>query len=150
MASSWTPDPPAAAKPRPCMPCYQSINNPNINIITIEDPIEYQITGHQPDPGQSENRADLRPGAAAPSCARIPDVILVGESPGSGDGGHCGPVRPDRPPGVLHPPHQRFGQRDHPPGGHGGGAVFDLFFGFGGGQRSGWCGCLCDNCKIAL
>ena len=41
-----------------------SIKSGRTNIITIEDPIEYQIPGHQPDAGQREGQADVRQRAA--------------------------------------------------------------------------------------
>ena len=36
------------------------LNTPEKNIITIEDPVEYQLDGHHPDPGQPAGRPDLR------------------------------------------------------------------------------------------
>ena len=39
-------------------------------IITIEDPVEYQLAGHQPDPGFDEDRPDLRAGPARDPASR--------------------------------------------------------------------------------
>ena len=33
------------------------LNSPEKNIITVEDPVEYRLTGHQPGAGQHEGRA---------------------------------------------------------------------------------------------
>ena len=40
------------------------INDADRKIITIEDPVEYQLQGRQPDPGFGEGRADVRARAA--------------------------------------------------------------------------------------
>ncbi len=42
------------------------LNTPEKNIITIEDPVEYQIGGHHPGSGQQQGRAHASP----PACAR--------------------------------------------------------------------------------
>jgi hypothetical protein len=89
--------------------------------------------GDQPDPGQPQNRPDLCPGAAlhrAPGPGRDPGR----RNPGPRNRRHRRPVRPDRAPGLLHPAHQRFGQRHHPPGGYRGGAVSDFLLGARGGR----------------
>ncbi len=76
-------------------------------IITVEDPVEYQQDGHQPDPGAREDRPDVR----ATRCGRIlrhdPDVILDRRNPRPGDGRDGDPGVADRPPGVQHAAHQR-------------------------------------------
>ena len=54
------------------------INNPEINIITVEDPVEYRLTGI--NQVQINSKADLTFGAALRSILRSdPDVIMVGE-----------------------------------------------------------------------
>ena len=40
------------------------VNKPEVNIITVEDPVEYRLPGHQPGAGQPQGRPDLRRGAA--------------------------------------------------------------------------------------
>ena len=45
------------------------INDIERKIITIEDPVEYQLARHQPDPGHHQGGPDLRHAACAPSCA---------------------------------------------------------------------------------
>ncbi len=54
------------------------INRPEINIITVEDPVEYRLTGI--NQVQINNRAGLTFGAALRTILRSdPDVIMVGE-----------------------------------------------------------------------
>ncbi len=75
-----------------------SINQPAVNIITIEDPIEYQIDGI----GQIQvnPKIDLTFAQGLRSIVRQdPDVILVGRNPRPGDGGDRDPVV--RSPGHL-------------------------------------------------
>ena len=59
--------------------CLAKINSPDLNILTIEDPVEYQLDGISQVAVNDEDRADLRHRAAHRSCATIPDVIMVGE-----------------------------------------------------------------------
>ena len=55
------------------------INRPEINIITVEDPVEYRLAGHQPGADQRP-RPDMTFAAALRSILRSdPDVIMVGE-----------------------------------------------------------------------
>jgi type IV pilus assembly protein PilB len=39
--------------------CLNIINKPDRKIITVEDPVEYQLNGHQPGAGQCRHRHDL-------------------------------------------------------------------------------------------
>jgi hypothetical protein len=78
--------------------------------------------GREPDSGQRKGRPDLRPRPALDPAAR-PGRDPGGRNPRPRD-------RPDRraglahrPPGFLHPPHQRRARRGHPSGGHGGRAL---------------------------
>ena len=41
-----------------------SSTQPDVKIITVEDPVEYQMRGHQPDPGQAADRPHVRQRAA--------------------------------------------------------------------------------------
>ena len=101
---------------------------PSSNIITIEDPIEYQLARHQPDAGEPQDRAHVRQRPAL--------------DPAPGPGRHHGrrdPRRRDRrdrhpggahrAPGVLHAAHQRRARRRHAPGRHGHRAVPGLVLG---------------------
>ena len=40
------------------------LNQPDVNVITVEDPVEYRLAGHQPGADQRQGRPDLRLGAA--------------------------------------------------------------------------------------
>ena len=55
-----------------------TINQPNINILTAEDPVEYELRADPPGKRQREDRLHLSPSALAPS-RQDPDVVMVGE-----------------------------------------------------------------------
>jgi type IV pilus assembly protein PilB len=58
--------------------CLNQINRPEINIITVEDPVEYRLSGV--NQVQINNRAGLTFAAALRSILRSdPDVVMVGE-----------------------------------------------------------------------
>ena len=102
-ASSWSPARPAPARPPRSTRRSTSSTRPSKNIITVEDPVEYQIDGHQPGPGQPARPGSPSPPACARSCARIPTSSWSARSatarrPRS-------PIRggADRPPGALAP-----------------------------------------------
>ena len=63
---------PARASRRRSTRALNAINAPEKNIITIEDPVEYQLAGRQPDPGQPEGGARPSPAACARCCAPTP------------------------------------------------------------------------------
>ena len=54
------------------------INRPEINIITVEDPVEYRLDRDQPGSDQPEGRPHLR-SALRTILRSDPDVIMVGE-----------------------------------------------------------------------
>ena len=93
----------------------KEINDGAKNIITIEDPVEYQLAGVKQI--GVNRRAGLTFASGLRSVLRAdPDVIMVGEIRDAetariGDRG-----RAHRPPGPDHPPHQRRPRRDHPAG----------------------------------
>ena len=58
--SSWSRGRPAAARRPRSTPRSRDINTPGHNIMTIEDPVEIQLAGHQPDRGEPEDRPHLR------------------------------------------------------------------------------------------
>ena len=76
-----------------------------INIMTLEDPVEYPMTPDPPDVGERGRQARLRQRRAEPHAAG------PGHHPGRRDP-RCGhrrddlPGRDDRPPGLLHPAHE--------------------------------------------
>jgi type IV pilus assembly protein PilB len=58
--------------------CLNQINRPEINIITVEDPVEYRMSGA--NQVQINNRAGMTFAAALRSILRSdPDVVMVGE-----------------------------------------------------------------------
>ena len=82
-------------------------------IITIEDPVEYQLQGHHPDPGEREEGADVRARPALDPAPR-PRQDHGGGDPRRGDGRHRDPVRAHRPPGVHDRPRQQRHRRAGP------------------------------------
>ena len=101
------------------------LNSPQYNIVTVEDPVEFQLPGSQPGAGQKGNRIDIRQRAAlhfAPGPGHHHDR----RNPRHGNGGNRGRVRPDRPPGVEHHALQRRAGGDCAAGRHGDRAVPDF------------------------
>ena len=49
----------------------QELNSPKYNIVTVEDPIEYELVGHQPGRGPRRYRSRFRFARCAPFCVRI-------------------------------------------------------------------------------
>ena len=47
-----------------------AVSKPEINVITVEDPVEYRLAGHQPGAGQPEGRPDVRRRAALDPAVR--------------------------------------------------------------------------------
>jgi type IV pilus assembly protein PilB len=84
------------------------LNTVEKNIITVEDPVEYRLAGI--NQVQINPKAGLTFASGLRSILRCdPDIIMVG-------GAH-------RPPGALHPAHQRRPRGPHPAHGDGGGAL---------------------------
>ena len=52
--------------------CLAKINSPDLNILTIEDPVEYQLEGISQVAGQRRRSISPSPTACAPSCATTP------------------------------------------------------------------------------
>ena len=102
--------------------CLSEINSPDLNILTVEDPVEYQLEGI--------SQTQVNP--------KIDLTFAVGPAlvPAPGPGRHHGRRDPrprdrrdrdpgvaHRPPGVLDRPHQRRRRRHHASGRHGDRAV---------------------------
>ena len=87
-------------------------------IITIEDPVEYQLQGHHADSDQREEGADLRARAALDPAPR-PGQDHGRRDPRPGDGADRHPVGADRPPGVHDGPRQQRLRRARPLPEHG-------------------------------
>ena len=103
----------------------KKINKPDINIITLEDPVEYRMEKIRQIQTQSQSRDDLcqRPEIHH---ASGPGRDHGGRDPGSGNRIHRCPGGPDRPPGAEHRSHQRRSRGHHP-----------FFWTWGGGAVSG-------------
>jgi general secretion pathway protein E len=83
-----------------------TINSPQINIITVEDPIEYQTSSN---PSESQNRPHLCQRTAV-YCAPGPGCYSRRGSPRFGNSTNQHSVCPDGTFGLFHPSHQRFRQ----------------------------------------
>ncbi len=55
------------------------ISTPEVNIITVEDPVEYRLAGRQPDPGQPQGRRARSPRCLPAILRSDPDIVLIGE-----------------------------------------------------------------------
>ena len=105
-ASCWSPARPAAARRRRSTPRCCASTRRTRKILTVEDPIEYQLDG--------VNQIQVKPqiGLTFANGLRSilrqdPDVIMVGEIRDLRDGGDRRPGGADRPPGAVDPAHQR-------------------------------------------
>ena len=105
-----------------------ALNKPDTNIMTAEDPVEFNLPGHQPGPDPGQDRPQLRRRAALVP-APGPEHHPGGRDPRLRDGRDRGEGLPHRPPRALHPAHERralhgLAPREHGhravPGGHGG------------------------------
>jgi hypothetical protein len=94
------------------------INTPETNIMTAEDPVEFNLAGRQPGPGPREHRPQLRRGAALlPSSGS--EHHPRRRNPRLRNRGDRGQGRAHRPPGALHAAHQRRAQHHQPVDEHG-------------------------------
>ena len=92
--------------------CLAKINAPDLNILTIEDPVEYQLDGISQT--AVNEKIELTFAAGLRSFLRHdPDVIMVGEIRDRDTVGDRDPGVADRPPGAVDDPHQRRRRRDH-------------------------------------
>ena len=103
-----------------------ALNKPDTNIMTAEDPVEFNLPGI--NQVQIQENIGLNFAAALRSFLRQdPNIILVGRDPRLRDGRDRGQGGPHRPPRALDPAHQRralhrlaHGEHGHRavPGGH--------------------------------
>ena len=121
-ASCWSPARPARARRRRCTPRCRKLNKPDVKIITVEDPVEYQIEGI--------NQIQVKPQIGLDFAQRA----ALDRAPGSGhhhdrrnarpgNRAHRDPVGADRPPGAVDAAHQRRRRRHHPHARHGRGGL---------------------------
>ena len=90
----------------------QTLNTPEKNIITVEDPVEYEMEGLTQL--QVSAKDGLTFAAGLRSMVRAdPDVIMVGEIRDARDRADRGGVGADRPPRALDAAHQRRALGDH-------------------------------------
>ena len=102
------------------------LNTPDVKIITVEDPIEYQIEGINQIQAKPTDRSRLLARAAldrASGSGHHHDR----RNARSGNRAHRDPVRADRTPGVVDAAHEQRGRRHHAHARHGrGGLPADL------------------------
>jgi type II secretory ATPase GspE/PulE/Tfp pilus assembly ATPase PilB-like protein len=78
-ASFSSPGPTGSGKSTSLNAFLRKINSTDLRIITIEDPIEYEAPGRQPDAGAAGDRARPSPTRLRHVLRQDPDVIMVGE-----------------------------------------------------------------------
>ncbi len=83
-----------------------ALNKPDTNIMTAEDPVEFNLPGDQPGPDPRQHRPQLRRRPALVPAAG-PEHHPGRRDPRLRDGGDRGQGGPHRPPRALHPAHQR-------------------------------------------
>ena len=59
--------------------CLNILNQPGVNIATVEDPAEINLPGRQPGQRQRQGRPDLRGRRCKSFLRQDPDIIMVGE-----------------------------------------------------------------------
>ena len=96
----------------------QSIYTPEKKIVTIEDPVEYELPGRGADSGAAKPEFLLRQRPALHPAAG-PRRGDGGRDPRLGDGGDRHPGGPDGPPGLQHAAHQRLDRGGDATAGHG-------------------------------
>jgi energy-coupling factor transporter ATP-binding protein EcfA2 len=84
------------------------LNATTTNILTVEDPIEYELVRRRPDASQSAHRHDVRQSAACDSAAG-PGRHHDRRNPRSGNRADRGAGIADRPSGIGNVAYQRFG-----------------------------------------
>ena len=94
------------------------IRNEEDKIITIEDPVEYQLHGITQIPVNEKKGLTFARGLRS-ILRHDPDKIMVGEIRDDRDGADRDSVRADRPPGVHHRPRQQRDRRHRPFSEHG-------------------------------
>ena len=98
------------------------LNTPDVKIITVEDPVEYQIEGINQI--QAKPQIGLDFSHALRSIVRQdPDIIMIGEMRDLETGEDRDPVRADRPLGVVDAAHEQRGRRHHAHARHGRGGL---------------------------
>ena len=95
----------------------KTLATPQVNVCTVEEPIEMVEPAFNQMQVPAQHRAGLRQRHPHPD-APGPGHHHGRRDPRPGDRGDGGPGVAHRPPGPVHPAHQRCPVRDHPPAGH--------------------------------
>ena len=98
------------------------INTSETNIMTAEDPVEFNLVGRQPGAGAREHRPELRR-RAAQLPAPGPEHHPRRRNPRLRNGRNRGQGGAHRPPGAVDAAHQRRAEHGEPPDEHGHRAV---------------------------
>ncbi len=93
--------------------CLNLLNEPDTNICTVEDPVEYKFKGMNQVQVKTQVGPDVRQRLAGVSAAR-PGRDHGRRGPRPGNGPDLPACRPDRPLRALHDPHQRLAFRRQP------------------------------------
>ncbi len=99
-----------AARPPPCTPSSARSKSSEYKMITIEDPVEYQLRGVTQIPVNEKKGLTFAEGPALDPPPR-PGQDHGRRDPRRGDGQHRHPVGPHRPPRVHHGSRQQRGGR---------------------------------------
>ena len=94
------------------------LNTPETNIMTAEDPVEFNLAGRQPGPDEGGHRPQLRRSAEVVPAAGS-EYRPRGRDSRLRDRGDRGQGRTDGPFGVVHAAHQRRPVHGEPPHEHG-------------------------------
>ena len=129
--------------------CINRINQPNLNILTAEDPGRVRDRRHPPGARAAEDRAHVR--------ERAPRLPPPGprrrhgrRDPRQGDGRHRDQRVAHRPPRALDHPHERRGRRRHAHGRHGSRAVPPPIVSVIGILAQRLVRVLCPHCKVPV
>ena len=118
----WSPARPAAARPTPSTRRSRKINTPETNIMTAEDPVEFNLVGV--NQVQVRENIGLNFAAALRSFLRQdPNIILVGEIRDFETAEIAVKAALTGPPRAVDAAHQRRAQHHQPPDEHGHRAV---------------------------
>ena len=118
----WSPGPRDRARPTRSTRRSPQLNTPDINIMTAEDPVEFNLAGINQVQIKRADRPQLRRRAALVPAAG-PEHHPGRRDPRLRDGGDRDQGRAHRPPRALDAAHQRRALDHHPPDEHGHRAV---------------------------
>ena len=117
-----SPGPTGSGKTNTLYSSISQINTTETNIMTAEDPVEFNLRRRQPGAGPREHRPELRRRAALVPAAG-PEHHPRRRNPRLRNRGNRGQGRAHRPPGALDAAHQRRAEHDQSSDEHGHRAV---------------------------